>query len=109
MNEQMKTLIYYLKETFEDAIIELTKDGFEFICDMPGIKIDIKIEVNQDNFILISPDKTIKIDYIGQTIKEKYKQLTDYIIFIKSIILHSIESSFKSAEVDENNILNLEE
>ena len=109
MNEQMKTLIYYLKETFENAIIELTKDGFEFICDISGAKIDIKIEVNQDNFTLISPNKTIKIDYIGQTIKEKYKQLTDYIIFIQSVMIHSIASSFKSMEIDENNILNLEE
>jgi hypothetical protein len=108
MNEQMRTLIYYLKETFEDAVIELTEDGFEFVCDMPGIKTNTKIAVNQDNFTLICPDKTIKIDYIGQTIKEKYKQLTDYIIFIKSVMIHSIQSNISSMEVDEENLSELE-
>lgn len=86
MSVQIEQLIYYVKELCNTDIIEMTEKGFRYQFNINAVPMDCFIEVEQDSFVVKANDKSMKIYFLSEDLKGRFKQLTDYIIVLKEFI-----------------------
>lgn len=86
MNVEIEQLIYYVKELYNTDIIEITEKGFRYVFEVNGVPMNCYIDIEQDSFTVIAEDKTLKVLFTEKDLKNRFRQLTEYIEVLKRFI-----------------------
>lgn len=95
MSIEIEQLIYYVKKLYNTDIITKTEKGFRYQFEINGVPMDCYIDIEQDNFTVIAEDKILKVFFTENNLKNRFRQLTEYIEILKRFITSTIVYSNK--------------